>query len=41
MNFREWLASLTPSHAHTTGEDIADSIALAIIVALLMVVVLM
>ena len=39
MTFREWLDSLAPQRSHTAGEDIADTIALAIIVALLMAVV--
>ena len=41
MTFREWLDSLAPQRGHTAGEDIADSIALAVIVALLIAVVFM
>ena len=39
MKLSEWLATLKPDRHQSTGEDIADSIALAVIVALLMTVV--
>ena len=41
MKLSEWLDSLAPHRDQTTGEDIADSIALAVIVALLVAVVFM
>ena len=41
MTFREWLDSLAPHRDQTAGEDLADSIALAVIVALLVAVVFM
>jgi hypothetical protein len=34
MNFKEWLASLTPERKQTSGEDLADSIGLMILMAL-------
>ena len=39
MNFEEWVATLTPDRKQTAGEDLADSIALAVIVCLPMAVV--
>lgn len=39
MTFKEWLATLTPHRKHTPAEDLADSIGLAMIVGLLMLVV--
>ena len=43
MTFKEWLASLTPPKDYTqsAGSDIADSIALAVIMGLLLLVVFM
>ena len=43
MNFREWLDSLAPprDYQQSTGSDIADSIGLAVIMALLLLVVFM
>jgi hypothetical protein len=41
MSFKEWLASLTPERNQTSGEDLADSIALMIIMALIFMVVFM
>lgn len=34
MNFKEWLASLTPDRKQTSGEDFADSVGLMILMAL-------
>lgn len=39
MTFREWLATLTPHREHTAGEDIADTIGLIVIMALVVSVV--
>ena len=39
MTFREWLATLTPQREQTTGEDIADTIGLIVIMALVVSVV--
>lgn len=41
MTFKEWLESLQPQRQHTAGEDIADSIALAIIMILIYLVILL
>ena len=39
MSFKEWLASLTPDRRQTAGEDLADSIGLMIIMALVCLVI--
>ena len=39
MNFKEWLASLTPDRKQTSGEDLADSIGLIILMALVCAVI--
>jgi hypothetical protein len=39
MTFKEWLDSLTPSRSQSAGEDLADSIGLMIIMALVCMVV--
>lgn len=39
MTFKEWLASLESTKKHTPGEDIADSIALMVIMFLICAVV--
>jgi hypothetical protein len=39
VTFKEWLATLTPPRKQTTGEDIADSIGLIVIMALLLFVI--
>ena len=39
MTFKEWVATLTPPRKQTTGEDVADSIGLIVIMALLLCVV--
>jgi len=39
MNFKEWVALLTPERKQTSGEDLADSIGLIVICALLLFVV--
>ena len=41
MTFKEWVATLTPERKHTASEDVADSIALIVIMALLLTVVFM
>ena len=39
MTFKEWLESLTPEHKQSAGEDLADSIGLMVIMALIYLVV--
>jgi hypothetical protein len=39
MTFKEWLKSLEPQRRQTTGEDIADTIGLMVIMALVLFVV--
>jgi hypothetical protein len=39
MTFKEWIASLSPERKQTTGEDIADTIGLMIIMALVCAVI--
>jgi hypothetical protein len=39
VTFKEWIATLTPERKHTTGEDVADSVGLMVIMALLLFVV--
>jgi hypothetical protein len=39
MSFKEWLASLTPDRKQTSGEDLADSIGLIILMALVCAVI--
>jgi hypothetical protein len=39
VTFKEWLATLTPPRKQTTGEDIADSIGLIMIMGLLLFVI--
>jgi hypothetical protein len=39
MTFKEWLKSLEPQRRQTTGEDIADTLGLMVIMALVLFVV--
>lgn len=39
MTFKEWLESLQTKREHTAGEDIADSIALIVIMLLIYLVI--
>jgi hypothetical protein len=39
MTLKEWLRSLEPERKQSTGEDIADSIGLFVLMALVMMVV--
>ena len=39
MTFKEWLKSLEPERKVTSGEDVADSIALIVIMCLIYLVV--
>jgi hypothetical protein len=39
MQFKEWLDSLTPDRKQTSGEDLADSIGLIILMALVCAVI--
>jgi hypothetical protein len=39
MTFKEWLKSLEPERKQSTGEDIADSIGLMVIMGLVLFVV--
>lgn len=41
MKFKEWIKSLETKREQTPGEDLADSIALMIILCLVFIVVLM